>query len=309
MQAAPCKLPMPLESGQVATLRRRFSQADFDRFARLSGDDNPIHVDPLFAARTRFGRTVAHGMLLYSTLCRVLGTQLPGPGTRQIDQEMVFRYPTYTETEILATVTAGRIDRDTRSAEILTRIELPDGSLACDGTSRVRLPGPPTEPIAALEPEPSSLPSEAAAMGPLRVGQQAVLKRSFSGADLAEYARLCGDTNPVFTDPDFARTCGLAGCIVPGPLLSSLFSCLLGTELPGRGTNWLKQTLAFPAPALVGEEISATVEIIRLRPSKQLVNLRGTCTTAGGTTVCRGRSLVLVKDLETEIPFKEGSRS
>ena len=59
----------------------------------------------------------------------------------------------------------------------------------------------------------------------------------------------------------------------------------------------------------MGEEISATVEIIRLRPSKHLVNLRGTCTTADGTTVCRGRSLVLVKDLESAIPFKEGARS
>jgi acyl dehydratase len=309
MQAVSCKPPMPLESGQAATLRRRFSQADFDRFARLSGDDNPIHVDPRFAARTRFGRTVAHGMLLYSTLCRLLGTQLPGPGTRQIDQEMVFRFPTYTETEILATVTVARIDWDTRSAKILTRIALPDGRLACDGTSRVRLPGPPTEPIVTPDPEPPPLPSEADAMGPLRVGQKAVLKRSFGMADLAEYARLSGDSNPLFSDPDVARACGLSGCIVPGPLLGGLFSCLLGTKLPGRGTNWLKQALAFPAPALVGEEISATVEIIRLRPSKHLVNLRGTCTTADGTTVCRGRSLVLVKDLESAIPFKEGARS
>ena len=68
MQAVSCKPPMPLESGQAATLRRRFSQADFDRFARLSGDDNPIHVDPRFAARTRFGRTVAHALATCSSI-------------------------------------------------------------------------------------------------------------------------------------------------------------------------------------------------------------------------------------------------
>jgi acyl dehydratase len=307
MQVAPCKPPMTLASGQVATLRRRFSQADFDRFARLSGDDNPIHVDPVFAARTRFGRTVAHGMLLYSTLCRVLGTQLAGPGTRQIDQEMVFRQPTYTETEILATLTVGRVDSDLGRAEIFTRIELPDGSLACDGTTRVRLPDAAAGMRDTFGPEPPPLPSEAPTMGPLRLGQQAALDRSFSAPDLAEYAQLSGDTNPLFTDPDFARQYGLAGCMVPGPLLSGLFSCLLGTKLPGRGTNWLKQTLDFPAPALVGEEIRATVKITRLRPSKQLVNLRGTCITAAGTTVCRGHSLVLVKDLETATGFKEGA--
>ena len=50
---------------QVATV---FTQRQFDEYARLSGDDNPIHVDAAFAAGTRFGRTVAHGMFLFSVL-------------------------------------------------------------------------------------------------------------------------------------------------------------------------------------------------------------------------------------------------
>ena len=53
-----------LRVGQVHSLNRVFTQEDFDRFARLSGDDNPIHVDSEFSARHKFGRTVAHGMLL-----------------------------------------------------------------------------------------------------------------------------------------------------------------------------------------------------------------------------------------------------
>jgi len=43
-----------------------FSRAEFDEFARLSGDDNPIHIDPAFAAEPKFGRTVAHGMLIFA---------------------------------------------------------------------------------------------------------------------------------------------------------------------------------------------------------------------------------------------------
>ncbi len=62
-----------MQVGQVESVNRVFSQTDFDRFAALSGDDNPIHVDAEFSARTRFGRTVAHGMLLYSIACSVLG--------------------------------------------------------------------------------------------------------------------------------------------------------------------------------------------------------------------------------------------
>jgi acyl dehydratase len=57
-----------LQVGQEESIRRVFSQSDFDRFAALSGDDNPIHIDPEFSARSKFGRTVAHGMFLYSTV-------------------------------------------------------------------------------------------------------------------------------------------------------------------------------------------------------------------------------------------------
>ena len=78
----------------------------------------------------------------------------------------------------------------------------------------------------------------------------------------------------------------------------TMFSDLLGTKLPGRGTNWLKQSLRFPAPAFPGEPITATVEIIRLRPDKDLVNLRTVCANAAGV-VCEGEALVLVKDLVT----------
>ncbi len=60
----------------------------------------------------------------------------------------------------------------------------------------------------------------------------------------------------------------------------------------------MKQTFHFPAPVYVGDEIVANVEIIRLRPEKNLVNLQGTCTNSVGELVCQAQSLVLVKDLE-----------
>jgi len=69
------------------------SQADFDRFADLSGDDNPIHVDPEFSSRTRFGRTVSHGMLLYSRVFALLHRHWPG--RRHELQTMMFPNPSY----------------------------------------------------------------------------------------------------------------------------------------------------------------------------------------------------------------------
>jgi len=123
----------------------------------------------------------------------------------------------------------------------------------------------------------------------LQLGQQASASRIFTSADVAQYRALSSDSGLQF---------GMKGkTAVPGPFLAGMFSDLLGTKLPGRGTNWLKQQLRYPAVALVGDEITATVEIIRLRPEKKLVNCRTTCINEVGDIVCEGEALVLVKDL------------
>jgi acyl dehydratase len=284
--------------GHLETFKRRFAQEDFNRFADLSGDNNPIHVDPEFSARTYFGKTVAHGMLLYSTICRVLSTQYPGPGVLQIKQEMMFQNPTYTDTEITVKFEVIDVKLDEQRTEIRTVISLPDGKPACDGITLIHLPGWKGGFPGIDEKMGSAGESDARRLKRLEIGQTASAKRTFRAESLAEYSDLTGDTNPLFSDGDYARQAGFRDRIIPGPLLSGMFSGLLGTRLPGRGTNWLKQKLHFPAPAYVGDEISATVEIIRLRPEKDLVNLRGRCTNSNGELVCQAQSLVLVKDLE-----------
>ena len=127
-------------------------------------------------------------------------------------------------------------------------------------------------------------------MNHLAVGQKARASRTFTADDVAAYRTLSGDAGLGFGAAGSAAT-------VPGPLLSGMFSDLLGTKLPGPGTNWLKQSLHFPGTAAVGEMVTAVVEITRLRPEKALVNLRTTCVTLAGTVVCEGEALVLVKDL------------
>lgn len=124
----------------------------------------------------------------------------------------------------------------------------------------------------------------------LAIGQRAAITRVFTPADVAEYVALTGDTSLRF-GPGADEMC------VPGPLLGGMISDLLGTRLPGPGTNWLKQRFTFLAPAKLGQEITAAVEIVRLRPEKDLVNLRTICTNPAGEVVCRGEALVLVKDL------------
>ena len=279
---------MHLTIGETITRALVLDQGQFDRFAALSGDDNPIHVDPAFAARSRFGRTVAHGMFLYANLHAAVGRLLPG--VPQVEQSLVFSAPTFAgealqlRLRLLGATADGRIP-------VATEIAKPDGSSSCQGEAVFQLG------LAEAEP-PAAAPAEALAAETwqgLTVGQTASLRRAYTAADYDAYLALLGETNPLYNDATFARRLGLRAAPLPGPLLGALFSCLLGTRLPGRGTNWLKQRLVFRRAAYPGDELEATVQVSRLRPEKALVNLR-TWIMAGGQCVCDGEALVWVGD-------------
>ena len=285
----------PLHVGQTGDDYRGFEQSDFDRFAAISGDNNPIHVDPAFAARTKFGRTVAHGMLLYSVVCSVLGSSVPGPGTVQLEQELMFPNPTYTGEMIHAHVELTQLDEAAGVACLTTVLLREGGKPGLEGRTWVRVPGARPE-WPGMETRPTPGRAGEAFKG-LVLGQRAETRRAFGLSDLAEYVDLVNDDNPIFADVAYARRLGYRDVLVPGGLLGGMISFLLGTRLPGQGTNYLKQRLEFPAPAYAGQELTAAVEVVRLRPEKQLVNLATTVQGPSGEVVCRGEALVLVSDV------------
>ncbi len=280
---------MKLTIGETTVWPLSFTQTQFDRFAALSGDDNPIHVDPDFAARTRFGRTVAHGMFLYAHIRRALGEV--APGASQAEQSLLFPAPTYTDEPLRLRLTVAEVTADGQ-IRVATEMMKEDGRFGCQGEAMLQVGWPATLPeIAPGE------PAEPVEWRGLAVGQSADLIRVYTAAELAEYRDLLGETNPLFADAAHARRIGLRDTPLPGPLLGALFSCLLGTCLPGRGTNWLKQRLLPRVPVYPGEALEARVHITRIRPEKELVNLR-TWIVAAGQTVCDGEALVWVGDKE-----------
>ena len=118
----------------------------------------------------------------------------------------------------------------------------------------------------------------------LAVGQKVQTTRTFSADDVAGYVALGGH------EPAEGE--------VPEPLVNALFSRLLGVELPGRGTNYLKQECMFFERARVGEALTASVEITLLRPEKDLVDLRTRCSGERGRLISEGRALVYAGDVE-----------
>src|SRR6185369_5930 len=112
---------------------RTLTQADFDAFARISGDDNPIHVSPEFAARSRFGRTVAHGMMLYSVLWTLVRRHRPG--ARDAAQSLMFPSPAFAGEALLFE----GVDGDAGTIELAVR-RVADGTVVCQATATVAPP-------------------------------------------------------------------------------------------------------------------------------------------------------------------------
>ncbi|KAB7619578.1 MaoC/PaaZ C-terminal domain-containing protein [Alkalilimnicola sp. S0819] len=124
-----------LQVGQVFETRRTLSQEDFNEFARLSGDDNPIHVDPAFAAKTHFGRTVSHGMLLYSLLGAAIEEHIPG--ARQLTHSMMF--PTGTPAGETVTLRLEVLSVEGEQVRLGVASVRPNGDAGLQGETRVQL--------------------------------------------------------------------------------------------------------------------------------------------------------------------------
>lgn len=233
-----------LHIGQEVVITQTFTQEHFDRFAELSGDDNPIHVDPEFSARTTFCRTMAHDMFLYGNVCKIMGEILPGPGTVQISHAMMFPSPTYVGEEMDIKIKVTALYPNKNMARLETIIIRPDGNNGLQGNTLVFLPhsGKPFQDkylIEEKEVKNTEIDDTICYKG-FKIGQSDTIRRKFTSKELVEYQKLIGDINPIFNDPNFVRQLGLDDVIIPGSLLGSLFSYQLGTRLPGKGTKWLK---------------------------------------------------------------------
>jgi len=100
----------------------RFTQDEVQRFAELTGDNNPLHLDAAYAATTNFKRPIIHGMLGATVFTKVLGTQFPGFGSIYLKQTLEFLRPMFVETDYKAVFTIKTIQEEKHIAEISTEI-------------------------------------------------------------------------------------------------------------------------------------------------------------------------------------------
>jgi 3-hydroxybutyryl-CoA dehydratase len=131
---------MALHIGVRAERTQTVTDEMIRAFAHASGDTNSVHLDDAFAASTRFGRRIAHGMLTASFISAVLGNDLPGMGTIYLSQTVKFKAPVYIGDTVTATVEVIQYREDKRIATLHTTCTNQDGVLVIEGEAVVIAP-------------------------------------------------------------------------------------------------------------------------------------------------------------------------
>lgn len=126
----------------------------------------------------------------------------------------------------------------------------------------------------------------------ISVGDFASLTRILTPRDIELFAVMSGDVNPAHVDPDYAETDMFHHVIAHGMWGGALISTVLGTELPGPGTIFLTQSLAFKAPVALGDALVVRVEVTRKQHGGRVL-LACTCTNQHGTLVMTGDAAVI----------------
>lgn len=131
-----------IDVGMTASYWQTVTEADIQRFAELSGDNNPVHLDEAYAEKTLFKGRIAHGMLSAAFISTVFGTKLPGAGCIYMSQNLRFKAPVRIGDKVEARVTVTEVDRVKKRATFSTQALVGD-KVVLDGEAVLMVPARP----------------------------------------------------------------------------------------------------------------------------------------------------------------------
>ena len=126
----------------------------------------------------------------------------------------------------------------------------------------------------------------------IQVGDSASFEKTISEADVYGFAGITGDFNPAHINQKYAESTPFKTRIVHGMLSGSFFSTIFGTQLPGRGSIYISQSLTFTAPVLIGDTVKATVTVAE-KMERGRVKFTTVATKDDGTVVVQGEAVLL----------------
>lgn len=127
----------------------------------------------------------------------------------------------------------------------------------------------------------------------LSLGQEASISTTVKDEDVAGFAKVSGDTNPVHLDDAYAATTMFKERIAHGMLSAAYISAVFGTKLPGPGCIYISQSMKFVAPVKIGDTVVTTVKIIDLNEAKKRVKFETVCS-VDGSPVLKGEAELMV---------------
>ncbi len=127
----------------------------------------------------------------------------------------------------------------------------------------------------------------------LSIGESAEFAKTITETDIYLYAGITGDMNPAHINEEFAGNTAFKSRIAHGMLSAGLVSAILGNQLPGPGTIYLKQELAFTSPVYMGDTVTARVEVSEINQEKNKTKLKTTCVNQKDKTVLDGEAQVM----------------
>lgn len=128
----------------------------------------------------------------------------------------------------------------------------------------------------------------------LKVGDKFSTERIVTDELIRKFAEVSGDYNPLHLDDEFAATTRFGRRIAHGMLSGAFVSAVLGYELSVRKIVYLSQTLKFVAPVFIGDTVTTTGTVTKIREDKPVVTLETICTNQNGETLVTGEAVVML---------------
>ena len=129
-----------LAVGDAAEMSKTITESDVMLFAGITGDFNPVHVDAVAAARSRFGGRIAHGMLSAGLISAVIAMRLPGPGSIYLSQSLRFTRPVRIGDTVTAQVVVAAVNAEKRRLTLTTVCRNQDGDTVLEGEALILVP-------------------------------------------------------------------------------------------------------------------------------------------------------------------------
>lgn len=129
-----------IKIGEVAEYKRTITEDDIEKFAMVSGDFNPVHMNEEYAKKTLFEGRIAHGMLSASFISTVLAQELPGPGSIYLSQNLIFKKPVRIGDTIITRVQVFQKLDDKKRIKLKTTCTNQDGTTVIEGEALILVP-------------------------------------------------------------------------------------------------------------------------------------------------------------------------